>query len=140
MLTNIKFFFRNLWAFRKFLWKYRQWDYQSGFLEYNAVALKDVRDCLVINDRFVNSQKTAKKITICLNLVNRLRDSVHLDMYDTYHDMVTEKLDNGMYQIVDFGIRRKQGVPKSASSLKHEHRDMDYLFDALKKHSASFWD
>lgn len=139
-MRNLLFFIRNLWRFRKFLWQYRPWEYDSSFLQFNLIVLEDVKRSIIIGDRSPNNPSKIRNINVCLNLCKRLEQGVYLDFYDNYGEMKWERLDNGCRVMLESGITRKAGVPKSASSFKQEQRDWDYLYKTLAKHGGRFWD
>lgn len=130
-------FFRNLYLFRKTLWRYRQWDW-SGLYQAMYDSLKGMEEQQRVYGHSVNSHKYAKDIRICLKLLERLIE----DDYGTRgYDYVEG--DRGTILSGKF-VSKYSEQPEWKHGWKlrvaQQNYERELLFKLMAKHSQGWWD
>lgn len=130
---NIKYFFKNLYVFRKTLWRHRCWDY-TGCYHALRDSLNDMHGYQSEVNHFVsiNRDKTCKEILSCVLLLDRLIEDDYL---------------KGDYKLEAGGIIYTPpvgGLPTYKGNLKRsvdymEQQDLELLTKILNKHLRRFW-
>lgn len=138
---NIKWWFKNLWTFRKALWQYRSWDY-SYIYEFEKVHLQELHKAITNEKYFVsvNAHKQQKRIQVLLNLLERIQNDPYLDMYYEFNDAKWEDLNDGTHLLIDSGVVNKPLVNhKAVDHYKQEQADKEYYYKLLARYSAGLW-
>lgn len=122
---------RNIWRFRKALWKYRTWDneYVYPFLHTHLDTLEKA----FAEDKWhTNVESNLRHVRTCKALVERIIADDYVSMY--YRDVVdTNSL---------FGIRLEKRAmvnEKATTPYNSKHRDIQYLYKLLAKHGEDWW-
>lgn len=139
-MRNLVYFIKNIFRFRKALWQYREWEYESILLfqKEHLVLLRDSiqNSCM----KSVNYQKQIKRIDEMSLLVDRLLKDDYRDMYLTFGDILSERLGDGHWTITDLSVRRKKGVNhKRVDSEKQKEQDWNRLNYLVNKYGRGLW-
>lgn len=153
ILTGLK----NLFNWFPIIWMDRQWDY--------IFILRILRKKLVLTEKFirrdgihVRNLDDARKIKICINLLDRILSDVYFDMAYKRHnakwgraELTFKDCEEDWY--VESVIRHKNANTEEEKeqqrkdfirASKHfeylEKQDYYYLFKMLRKHIRSWWD
>lgn len=150
----VRSFFRsikNIIRWFPVIWKDRDWDHM--FL-YKILRLKlsNMENYHRKYGHFIGSEKTADKMKICINLLDRL-------IKDEYNDMVFKKHDEkwGHAEMSNY-LSRLMITRSNINSEKDEEKerkeflrlckkecsmriqDVEYLFKIMSKHIQTWWD
>lgn len=135
---DIPRFVKNLYNFRKTLWNSRNYDY-SGSL----YALRDHFSMLepcIRNGNHLNCEKTADRIKVCINLLDRI-----LENTEQYHfDRLEIETDEQNYMVFKHFPLYSEAPRESKFTREilkgKEEQDFELLFKLISKHLRSFWD
>jgi len=141
------------------IWNDKNWD---QFYFYKIIKIK-----LIQMEKYhrnygisVNSNKTAKKIKLCINLLNRIIDDSYINNVMDPHDkkwgemkMIFKKgsPDNTLYEFKEFQVKNavteKEKIQENKERLRlYKHsdnlkkQDLDMLFIKLRKYIEYWWD
>ena len=126
------------------IWKDRDWDY-AYLYEIIEYKLSRMEDC-IRNGYSIDSEKVAKNIKICRELLKRLAKNEYK------HEFISEYFDKYPLDIENFNesINNRQDkiteLDKKKYKWAHEDEeyrrkyDIEYLFYIMKKHHRQWWD
>jgi len=152
----MKNFFRNikrLLYWLPIIWKDRDWD-EHFFFVILQHKLKSMEKYFRKNAHFIGMEKEAKKIKICVQILNRIIDDNYLDLAFRQHEQKWGKLKldfkGKLKNEVD--IYRTKTTPETkaqeAIESKQYHeleeylrkQDLTYLFYLINKYIRGWWD
>jgi hypothetical protein len=152
MFNNIKYFFKNLWHYKGFLWNNRWWDHHFIF---EALRYKLNHD-IPYYEKYgmsVNSHLYAKKMKLCVMLLNRIIDDNYLSNVYKYHDEKWGDLDMIFNDDNSIHIYRPKVITEEDKIQERKEdkilrkredylqkQDINFLFDTMKKHILTWWD
>lgn len=172
-LENIYDFFRydltygvrNLITWFPIIWKHRNWDYTYTLIVLRK-SLTDLRNVIKENNRHLNAPKDVKRMTVCVNLLDRIIGEATCGEYSDfdYHNNVFKHHDrkwgelrtwfepydeNGscLFQSHRPNITSKKEEEQETKEYRKlvdhqkmlEQQDIDMLFDTLKR-CREWWD
>lgn len=120
------------------IYRDRQWDHMYLFdILHKKMSLME--DFFRTKASFVGKEKEARKIKICVLLIDRLRKDGYDKMAFKDHEKKFGELD-----FFDRGKHKKEWNRSFQKACDHEdylrHQDLDFLFTLIKKHVLSWWD
>ena len=142
-------FFRNikrLFYWLPIIWKDRDWD-EHFFLIILRHKLKSMHKFFEKNAHFVGMKKKARRIKICVMLLNRLIAEQYMKIAFKEHE---KKWGDFTYDLND--IRRTKVTPETKDQERMESRhcselenhlrqqDIDWLCKIISKYSRGWWD
>lgn len=148
MIISIIKSIKNIFRWIPIIWRDRDWDH-TFLYEILRFKLSNMEECLRNHSHYVNSEKDADRIKICVNLINRL-------MNDEYHDMVFkkhyEKWGKPKFNWIDTkdtpNVITKEDEKKESNEFRNlmqiennlRQQDIDYLFETIRKYHQGWWD
>lgn len=158
MINSIITSIKNIFRWIPIIWKDRDWDH-TFLYKVLRFKLSNMERYSRNNGHHVNSERDANRIKICVNLLNRL-------LNDEYHDIVFKKhyekwgkpkfnwtdiKDRPNYselKIIKPNVVTKEDEEKESNEYRNlmqieansRQRDIDYLFEIIRKHHQEWWD
>lgn len=91
-------FVKNIWRFRKELWKFKTWDYRFN-IDLFVRSLELLKDGIIHYQNHINYKQDVKNINKCIRMIKRRESEFKFDYAQRrlgyYPEIVWEKLDNG---------------------------------------------
>jgi len=126
------------------IWKDRDWDYAYLYkiIEYKLARMEDC----IRNGYNVDSEKVAKNIKICRELLKRLaKDEYEHEFISEYYDKypidienINESINNRQNKITKLDEKKyKWAIEDEENRRKY---DIEYLFYLMKKYHRHWWD
>lgn len=152
---NVKYFFRNLKLWLPFIWKYRTYSWIGFGGQAMIISLRDTANA--IDGFFVGSEKEAKRMRMCAQLLERIIEENYCKKEHEEHDrkwgqlkMIETPVEGKSYFTVDIyrdNARTEKEKTKEEKEMKRlvnkenmmEQQDIDLLFETLRKHSRKWW-
>ena len=156
-ITLLTHFLKNVWIYRKILWRDRNWDW--GYI-YRLLELKlrlmsqEFRE----NGHHVGSELSAQRLLVAAELCRRIYEDNYSDIPLKRHEAKWGKLNWGSEPIEGSNCHRLLiSRPNATSEKLHEQErketlaihqaadsqkqaDLDYLCKLLSKYSFGWWD
>lgn len=135
---NIKWFFKNIWLFRKTLWHNRTWDY-SGMLQamddHLSGQIKYGMSHIENSDKYMKSMKIARELVRRIN-----EDSYHEDKVDLKWS--SRSIDDEGFRRLQIVRKKKNDLPTVdlAMSIDYRKQDLEMLSNIIRKHMLFWWD
>lgn len=82
---DIKYFFRNVWAFKGFLWQDRDWDY-AYILRALQLKIRKTRTCIERHGHHANAKKDVKNMIKAEEMIQAILEDDHGKALDDAHD------------------------------------------------------
>jgi len=156
ILRNIKQGIKNVWKWLPIVWDDKQWDHVYLYIILRH-KLSIMERYFRENGHLVRSEEDAKKMKLCILLLDRLiKDDYSFNAFKKHDkkwgeiDLKRVRLPNGSTGCCisrPNAITRKEKEKERKETIrcaKHEDylrkQDIVYLFDTIKKHIRSWWD
>ena len=90
-MGNVVYGLRNLWRFRKVVWRWRAWDYEYSY-ELFVVALLELGETISRNDHHTRAQEDAADIAETARLLTAFQDATWTEEEDAAWDALHDHL------------------------------------------------
>lgn len=129
---------RKSFEYSVFLWHDFDWDYDYIF-RILAYKIRRTRECMVKNDISADTNRIARQMLVAEKLIARIRESAYTDKEWAEH---YEKWPPG-----ENDFKSTHNTPRGENVIRlcnleitRRNRDMDFLFQHLRKYIGSWWD
>ena len=149
---NIKFFCRNFWNYKSFLWNNNWFD--------SAYIFEMLKKKLQIDIKYYKkygyglySYKLTNQMELCIKILNRIIDDDYISNAFVHHDKKWGDISLDIEKEGKLILSRNKVITKdeekqerAESSKLHKHsdymkkQDIGYLFKNMNKHILSWWD
>jgi hypothetical protein len=147
MFNEIRKGLSNLWEYLPLIWKDRQWD-QPYFFTLLHKKLTLMEEHFRSKACFVGREREARKIKICVLLLDRLQKDDYSTMAFKNHERKFGELEitNSKIRYTKVNSKKEERECDKSFHKCYEHeqylrnQDLDFLFNLIKKRVLHWWD
>jgi len=138
MFNNLKQGIKNVVQWLPIIWKDRQWD-QIFFFNLLHKKMSLMEDFFKNRANFVGREKEAKKIKICVCLLDRLQKDDYINIAFKEHERKFGEL--SLYDVAKHSKEWNRSFNRASFHEEYlKHQDIEYLTKLVSKHVFGWWD